>query len=73
MMKELKQARSLAEKLVEAGNLFGMKVSAFITNMDDPLGRAVGNSLEVAESILALRNEGPSDLLELTETLGTYK
>lgn len=40
--------------------------------MDDPLGTAVGNSLEIAESIKSLRNQGPQDLLELTCALGKY-
>ncbi len=49
-----------------------MKVSAFITNMDSPLGNYVGNSLEVAESIQSLQNKGAKDLLELTSILGRY-
>jgi thymidine phosphorylase len=55
---------------VKAGNVFGMKVSAFITNMDCPLGKAVGNALEVAESIDCLNNKGPQDLEELVVTFG---
>lgn len=64
--------RNFASLQVSAGNLFGMKVSALITDMNDPLGRAVGNALEVAESIQSLKNQGPEDLIELTCVLGKY-
>jgi len=50
--------------------MFGMNVSAFITNMDCPIGRTVGNALEVADAIDCLNSKGPKDLLELTITLG---
>ena len=64
-MKTLPQARELAESIVRVGELNGLKVRAIITNMEAPLGRAVGNALEVAESIETLKGRGPADLREL--------
>lgn len=74
MMKELERSRSLAKKLVDVGKSFGMDVTALVTNMDTPLGYAIGNALEVVEAIQTLRNqEGlPSDLLELTSFTGGH-
>ncbi len=64
-MKTLPQARELAQSITRVGELNGLKVQAIITNMDAPLGRAVGNALEVVESIEALKGRGPDDLREL--------
>ncbi len=64
-MKTLPQARELAQSITRVGKLNGLKVRAIITNMDAPLGRAVGNALEVIESIETLRGGGPADLREL--------
>ena len=65
-MTEVKQARELAETLVNVGESFGMHTVAWLTNMNIPLGHAVGNWLEVEESIECLRGEGPHDVLELS-------
>jgi pyrimidine-nucleoside phosphorylase len=64
-MKTLPQARELAQSITRVGTLNGLKVQAIITNMDAPLGQAVGNALEVVESIEALKGGGPADLREL--------
>src|SRR4051794_29435072 len=69
-MKTLERARQLAETLVDIGRRAGKKVSAFITDMDQPLGRWVGNSVEVKESIDVLKGRGEPDLVELTLSLG---
>jgi pyrimidine-nucleoside phosphorylase len=64
-MKSAKDAVFLAELMVETGQRLGKRVVALITSMDQPLGRAVGNSLEVAECIEILNGGGPEDLREL--------
>src|SRR5262249_4142737 len=64
-MKSEKDAAFLAELMVETGERMGKQVVALITDMDQPLGNLVGNSLEVIECIDILRGEGPSDLREL--------
>ena len=69
-MKNLKEAKELAQNLVNTGNSLGMKTTALLTRMDSPLGRKVGNSLEVIESLQCLRGEGPSDLQQLVVELG---
>jgi pyrimidine-nucleoside phosphorylase len=68
-MKDLDAARELAQSLVRVGRLQGLKVEAVLTAMDAPLGRAVGNALEVAECISALRGDGPSDMVDLSVLL----
>ena len=70
-MKTLPEARVLAESMVKIGTCLGLRTAAFITDMNQPLGRAVGNALEVKESILTLRGEGPEDLTELCLKLGS--
>ena len=70
-MKTLPEARALAEAMCEIGNAMGRPTRALLTRMDQPLGRAVGNAVEVAESIACLRGEaGAEDLMEVTYALG---
>ena len=69
-MKNKAEARRLAEALVSVGRAGGKQVRAVLTAMDQPLGRAVGNALEIAESIACLRGEGPADLMKVTYALG---
>ncbi len=68
-MKTLEAARALAEAMVAIGQGASRRVRAVLTSMEAPLGRAVGNALEVREAILALKGEGPEDLLEVALTL----
>ncbi|MEO0202803.1 MAG: thymidine phosphorylase [candidate division WOR-3 bacterium] len=71
-MQKYKDAKELATLMVEIGKKMNKKVIALITNMDQPLGRAIGNSLEVRESIDTLKGKGPEDLVELTLKIGAY-
>jgi pyrimidine-nucleoside phosphorylase len=68
-MKTLDDSRHLAKSLVAIGNASGVVTEAFITSMDAPLGRAVGHSSEVIESIETLKGEGPADLEMLSVAL----
>jgi len=68
-MRELDQARRLAETMVGLGPAYGVKTTAVLTRMDVPLGRCVGNALEVAESVATLRGQGAADVLEVTLAL----
>ena len=70
-MKTEDDARKLATEMVEIGKLAGRKTVAVITDMDEPLGNAVGNALEVKEAIGALSGETPGELMELCYTLGS--
>jgi pyrimidine-nucleoside phosphorylase len=68
-MKTLPEARELARTLVDVGRIMGRPVTAVITDMNQPLGCACGNALEVAEAVAALRGEGPADVMRLTLVL----
>ncbi len=71
-MREYEDAQSLANLMVSIGKEMGKRVIALITDMNQPLGRAVGNALEVRESVNVLMGKGPEDVTELTLTLGAY-
>jgi pyrimidine-nucleoside phosphorylase len=71
-MKKEEDAVHLAELLVETGARMGKRVVALVTDMDQPLGRKVGNALEVEESIEVLRGGGPADLRELSRELAAW-
>ncbi len=68
-MKDLAHARELARLMVSIGRHAGRDVHAVLSQMDQPLGRAVGNAIEVREAIVTLRGEGPDDLTELSLAL----
>ncbi len=68
-MREEPQARRLAQTMVTLGTEHGVATSALLTRMDTPLGRAVGNAVEVAEAVATLRGDGPPDLVEVTLAL----
>lgn len=70
-MKTLDDAKKLAEGLTRVGRLAGKKCAAVITDMDQPLGSAVGNALEVKEAIAVLEGEKQGDLLELCLSIGS--
>jgi pyrimidine-nucleoside phosphorylase len=64
-MKTLEDARDLAQMMLELGRHAGREVACVLTDMDQPLGHAVGNALEIRETIATLRGEGPPDFTEL--------
>jgi thymidine phosphorylase len=68
-MRDVADARLLAQTMVTLGAEHGVRTAALLTRMDVPLGRAVGNAVEVQESVAALRGEGPADLVEVTLAL----
>lgn len=68
-MQEHSRAMELAKTLVGIGEEFGKRTIAYMTDMDQPLGYAIGNWLEVRESIDALRGHGPADVMEITHLL----
>jgi pyrimidine-nucleoside phosphorylase len=71
-MQELENARALAKSLVNAGVAHGKRVHALITDMSQPLRNAVGNALEVIESVETLKGRGPRDLVELCRELTAH-
>lgn len=71
-MKTLDDSRALAKALVKIGQGVGMDCMALISDMNQPLGNAIGNALEIKESIDLLNGNGPKDLLELVLTLGSH-
>ena len=70
-MKEPAEARALARAMVSIGTAAGVRTECFLTRMDTPLGRAVGNAVEVAECIALLSGQGPADLRALIERLAS--
>jgi pyrimidine-nucleoside phosphorylase len=64
-MKSIDDARALAEAMLDLGARSGREVVCLLTDMDQPLGRAVGNALEIREAIATVKGEGPADFLEL--------
>ncbi len=70
-MKSESEAKALAQTMEEVGKRLKRPVTALVTNMDQPLGNAIGNTLEIIESIETLQGKGPKDLLELCLTFGS--
>jgi thymidine phosphorylase len=68
-MRDASDARRLAQTMVKLGTEHGVRTTALLTRMDVPLGRAVGNAVEVQESVATLRGDGPADLVEVTLAL----
>src|ERR1700730_9959297 len=71
-MKKIEDAENLAELLVETGTRMGKKIVALLTDMNQPLGRKVGNALEVEECLEILHGRGPADLRELCDELSAW-
>jgi len=71
-MKSMEEAEALAAVLTNTGNSFGVRTVAVITDMDEPLGRTVGNALEIKECINALKGRADKDLLDVTLALGSW-
>ncbi|MCH2114247.1 MAG: thymidine phosphorylase [Pirellulales bacterium] len=69
-MKSVDAARMLAKSLVDTGQRMGVATTALLTDMNQPLGRMVGNAVEVNEAIAVLEGRGPDDLMEVTLALG---
>ncbi|HPI74306.1 MAG TPA: thymidine phosphorylase, partial [bacterium] len=68
--KDLQTAQTLAENLVRTANGYGLPACAVLSSMEQPLGKAIGNWLEVQEAVQALQGQGPCDLMEITFELG---
>jgi pyrimidine-nucleoside phosphorylase len=71
-MKTVEDAHRLAQAMVEIGRQVGLRTRAVLTAMDAPLGRAIGNALELREALATLKGEGPPDLAELCRTLSAH-
>ncbi|HKX19189.1 MAG TPA: thymidine phosphorylase, partial [bacterium] len=69
-MKTAAESRALADTMVAIGRAAGRRTAAVLSSMEQPLGRSIGNAVEVEEAIRTLRGEGPDDLRELSLTLG---
>ena len=69
-MKKYEDSVALAKEMVSIGTMAGKKTAAVITDMDQPLGNAVGNAIEVIEAVDTLKGEGPSDFKEVVFALG---
>lgn len=67
-MKTVEQAENLANIMVDIGKHLNKKIAAMITNMEQPLGRAIGNAIEIYETFQTLRGQGPDDLIEIVTT-----
>ena len=71
LVNNLSEAKNLADLMVKIGKENNKNIACILTNMDEPLGYAVGNSIEVIEAINTLKGKGPKDLTELVIKLGT--
>ena len=71
LVEDLEEARKLGKLMVKIGEKYGKETACILTNMDEPLGWAVGNSVEVVESMDTLQGDGPDDLIELVIKLGS--
>jgi pyrimidine-nucleoside phosphorylase len=70
-MRDAERSRELGRTLVRLATGFGLEAQAVLTSMDEPLGRAVGNALEVKEAVEVLQGRGPADVLEVALTVGS--
>lgn len=70
LMKTIEDARELSRLMIKIGKFYNKKVYCILSNMEEPLGKAIGNSLEVIEAIETLKGNGPEDLTKLVLTLG---
>ena len=71
-MKDIESASKLAELMVQIGKNAGRNMTAILTDMDEPLGCAIGNQLEVIEAINTLKGNGPKDLTDICLEIGSY-
>ncbi len=71
-MKDIDEGIALAQEMVDIGHHMGRETIAILTSMEQPLGYAIGNSLEIEEAIQTLKGNGPEDLTELSITLASY-